>query len=230
MEKGMDRVKRVLLQHGLSGCLMYAMRYLTRYLVTVLYQHERHIWYVATPSAIKSGKLLSKELKLQRAGPEHLDMLAQSNLCGRSSAARYLAAGADLWMVRETERAAFCCWIFRTRTPTVAARGGWKTLPPDTVCLEASITSSDYRGRGIASVAWASIAEGLQQEGVRTIITKVEIGNIASRRAVLKVGFHEAALMDFLQIAGVSRVRVVSLGEVREQDRDVLTDLHTLAA
>jgi hypothetical protein len=226
----MDRIQRVLRQHGLSGCLIIAMRYLTRYLLTVLYQHERHIWYVATPSSIKSGNILSTELKLQRAGPEHLDMIAQSNLCGRSSAAGYLAAGADLWVVRETERAAFCCWIFRTRTPTVAARGGWKILPPDTVCLEASITGSNYRGRGIAPIAWASIAEGLQQEGVRTIITKVETGNIASRRAVLKAGFHEAALMDFLKIAGVSRVRVVSLGEIREEDRDVLIDLHTLAA
>jgi len=36
------------------------------------------------------------------------------------------------------------------------------------------------------------IQQGLQQEGLRTLITKVEIGNIASRRAVLKVGFHEA--------------------------------------
>ena len=226
----MDKIKRVLLQHGLSGCLILAMRYLGRYLLTVLYQHERHIWYVATPSAIKTGERLSTELKLQRAGPEHLDMLAQSNLCGRSSAAGFLAAGADLWVVRETERAAFCCWIFRTRTPTVAARGGWKTLPPDTVCLEASMTGSNYRGRGIAPIAWASIAQGLQQEGVRTIITKVEIDNIPSRRAVLKAGFHEAALMDFLKIVGVSRVRMVSLGEIREQDRDVLIDLHTLAA
>ena len=36
--------------------------------------------------------------------------------------------------------------------------------------------------------------------------------------------------MDFLKIAGMSRVRVVSLGEIREEDRDVLIDLHTLAA
>lgn len=225
----MDRLKWAILRHGLRGCLILAARSMARYLFTVLYQHEHHLWYAAASSALKAERPLSKGLELQRAGPERLDLLSQSNLCGRNVAEAFLAAGADLWIVCEGKRAAFCCWIFRGRMPVVAARDGWKGLPSDTVCLEDSVTNADYRGRGIAPAAWSSIAQSLQQEGIRTIITKVEAHNMPSRRAVLKAGFREVAMMDYLQVGGVSRVRVAPLGDVREQDRDTLMDLQKLA-
>ncbi|NWF71419.1 MAG: GNAT family N-acetyltransferase [Nitrospirae bacterium] len=226
----MDRLKQAILQHGLIGCLILAASSARRYLCTVLYQHECHVWYAAATSAIRAERPLSTGLELQRAGPEHLDMLSRSNLCGRSVSARYLAAGADLWIVREAERAAFCCWIFRGRMPIVAARGGWKELPLNTVCLEASVTGADYRGRGIAPAAWSLIAQILEKEGLQTIITKVEVDNMPSRRAVLKTGFREVAVMDYLQVGGVPRIRVMPWGEVHDQDREMLIDLQKLTA
>ncbi len=226
----MDRLKRLILRHGLTGCLILAASLIGRRLFRVLYQHERHVWYAAATSAIRAERPLATGLDLQRAGPAHLDVLSESNLCGRSEAARFLEAGADLWIVWEGERAAFCCWIFRGRMPVIAARGGWKGLPPDTVCLEASVTGENYRGRGIAPAAWSLIAQSLKEEGVRTIMTKVEVDNVASRRAVLKAGFREVAIMDYLQVGGVPRVRVTAWDEVCEQDRDLLIDLQKIAA
>lgn len=225
----MDRLRRLILRHGLTGCLTLAASLIGRHLFRLLYQHERHVWYAAATSAIRAERPLSSELDLQPAGPEHLDVLSQMNLCGRRAAARFLEAGADLWIVWEGERAAFCCWIFRGRMPVIAARGGWKGLPPDTVCLEASVTGENYRGRGIAPAAWSLIAQSLKEEGVRTIMTKVEVDNVPSRRAVLKAGFREVALMDYLQVGGVPRVRVTAWGEVCEQDRDLLSDLQKIA-
>ena len=225
----MNRIRRVLRRHGIAKSLVLAARISTQRLLMALYLHERHVWYAAATSAIRAERPLSSELDLQRAGPEHLDVLSQLNLCGRSAAGRFLEAGADLWIVWEGERAAFCCWIFRGRMPVIAARGGWKGLPPDTVCLEASVTGENYRGRGIAPAAWSLIAQSLKEEGVRTIMTKVEVDNVPSRRAVLKAGFREVALMDYLQVGGVPRVRVTAWGEVCEQDRDLLIDLQKIA-
>jgi hypothetical protein len=221
----MDKLKRIMLQHGLTGCLTLAARHSSRSLLHLFYRHERHIWYAGATSDIKAERPLSIGLALQRAGSEHLDLLSQSNLCGRTQAERFLAEGADLWMVRDAERAAFCCWIFRRRMPVVAARGGRMGLPSDTVCLEGSVTGLEYRGRGIAPAAWSLIALHLQQEGIQTIITKVEIENMPSRRAVLKAGFHEAAAMDFLKLGRKLRIQVIPFAEAPEQAQDMLAEL-----
>ena len=226
----MNTIRRAVLRHGVAGCLILGARYAARCLLTALYRHERHIWYVAAPMAVKSVRPLPKGLKLHRSGREHLDLLSQSNLCGWSLAETFLAEGGDVWIVREAERAASCCWIFRRRMPTVTVRGGWKTLPSNTVCLEGAVTDADYRGHGIAPAAWALIAQSLQEEGVRTIITKVEEDNMPSRQAVLKAGFHEVAMMDYLHVGGLSRVRVVPVGETLGQDREMLMELQKLAA
>ena len=226
----MNTIRRAVLRHGVAGCLILGARYAARCLFMALYRHERHIWYVAAPTALKADHPLPKGLKLHRSGREHLDLLSQANLCGWSTAETFLAEGGDVWIVREAERAASSFWIFRTRMPTVAARGGWKNLPSNTVCLEGAATNADYRGRGIAPAAWALIAQSLKEEGIRKIITKVEEDNMPSRRAVLKAGFHEVAMMDYLHVGGLSRVRVVPVGEILGQDRDMLMELQKLAA
>jgi RimJ/RimL family protein N-acetyltransferase len=81
-------------------------------------------------------------------------------------------------------------------------------LAPGTACLEDSVTASAARGRGVAPGAWTAIAEGLAAEGVRRLITKVEVDNIPSRRAVEKVGFRAVSLMDFVRVGGRGRTRV----------------------
>ncbi len=54
-----------------------------------------------------------------------------------------------------------------------AARGGWLSLPEGTVCLEDSVTSPDYRGRGVAPAAWSQIAAAAAEDGYATMVTKV---------------------------------------------------------
>lgn len=226
----MNRLRRVFLRHGIAGCVILGARFAAHYLSTALYRHERHVWYSATTSDVKAIRPLPKGLNLLRAGREHLDLLSQSNLYGWSAAETFLAEGGDLWIVREGERPVFCCWIFRERIPTVAVRGGWKGLPSNTVCLEEAVTDPGYRGRGIAPAAWSLIAQTLNEEGVRKIVTKVEEANKSMRRALLKTGLHQVAMVDYLKMGGLSRVRVVPVGEILDQDREVLTEVQKLAA
>jgi RimJ/RimL family protein N-acetyltransferase len=115
-------------------------------------------------------------------------------------------------MVREHGKPAFACTIFRERTPTIAARGGWLDLPADTVCLEDSGTSPDFRGRGVAPGAWTAIADALAERGFKTMLTKVAIDNEPSRRAVVKAGFGEAADMRLRRLGPFRRVAMTPLG------------------
>lgn len=225
----MNRLRRVIRRHGVTGCLVLAARYAAQSLFTAVYRHERHVWYAAAPAAVKTDRPLPEGFELQRAGREQLDLLSWSNLYGWSAAETFLAEGGELWIVREAEQAAFCCWIFLERVPTVAARGGWKDLPSNTVCLEGAVTNAEYRGRGIAPAAWSLIAQTLNEKGIRSIIAKVEEGNMSMRRAVLKAGFHEVAITDYLQMAGLSRVRVVPVEEILGQNREMLTEVQKLA-
>jgi CelD/BcsL family acetyltransferase involved in cellulose biosynthesis/RimJ/RimL family protein N-acetyltransferase len=221
--------RRAVLRHGVRGCLALAARNAKQYAAATLYQHERHIWYVAAPVDVQVARQLPVGLKLRRSRREHLDLLTQSNLYGWSAAESYLVEGGDLWIVRENQRAVFCCWVFRKRMPTVAARSGWKDLPANTVCFEGVMTDSGYRGRGIAPAAWSLIAQSLKEEGVRTIAMKVEESNRSMRRAVQKAGFHEMAITDFRQVAGFSRVHVEPLSSESGQDADILVEVQKLA-
>jgi ribosomal protein S18 acetylase RimI-like enzyme len=228
----MPRIKatrRAVMRHGLRGCLTLAARNAKQHAITTLYRHERHVWYVATPAEVQAGRPLPDGLKLRRSRREHLDLLTQSNLYGWSAAESFLGEGGDLWLVRDNQRAVFCCWVFRKRMPTVAARGGWKDLPEKTVCLEGVVTDPGYRGRGIAPAAWCMIAQSLKGEGIRTIAIKVEETNRSMRRAVQKAGFREMAITDFRQVAGVSRVAVMPIGEMSDHDAEILIEVQKLA-
>ena len=226
----MNRWRRAIVRHGVTGCLTLAARYAAQSLSAVLYRHERHIWYVVASSAVNKDCTLPEGLKLQRSGPEHLDLLSSSKLYGWSAGEAFFQEGGDLWIVLDGKRAAFCCWMFRERMPTVAAPGGWKDLPAKTVCLEGVVTDAEYRGRGIAPAAWALIAQHVNQEGMQTITMKVEAGNQSMRRAVAKAGFHEVAMMDYLSVAGLSRVQVTPLGNGTGEDRDILMEVQKLEA
>lgn len=225
----MNRLRRVLRRHGIAKSLILAARWLMQHLLMAAYQYERHVWYVGAPEEIKSHSLPTG-LFLYRASEADLDLLSESNLWGRSVGERFLAEGGDLWIVRDGERAAFCCWIFRERMPTIVARSGWKVLPPKIVCLEEPVTDVNYRGRGIAAAAWYLIAQSLKREGIRVIIMKVKEDNTPMRRAVLRAGLHEVALMDYRHVLGLSRTRVIPLGEILERDHEILTEMQKMAA
>ncbi|MGI8728541.1 MAG: GNAT family N-acetyltransferase [Solirubrobacteraceae bacterium] len=89
----------------------------------------------------------------------------------------------------------FACWIFTHRAPMIAARGRWLALPEQVACLEDSVAASAARGRGIGPLTWTALAQRLAGEGKSAMITKVATGNAPSRRAVVKAGFREVAVM-----------------------------------
>jgi RimJ/RimL family protein N-acetyltransferase len=107
----------------------------------------------------------------------------------------------------------FVCWIFRGCTPVAGVKGGWIDLPGTIVCLEDSLTARPFRGLGIAPGAWCALADRLEDEGVHTIVTKVEVSNRASRVAVTKAGFRETAEMTLDREWGRTRVAVVPEGD-----------------
>jgi GNAT superfamily N-acetyltransferase len=119
-----------------------------------------------------------------------------------------MESGADLWLVLDGQQLVFACWIFHGSMPMLAAPGARLMLPPEIVCLEDSLTSASYRGRGVAPAAWSEIADALEPTGVEYIITKIEESNTASRRAIVKSGFHESAIMHF-QLIGFWRRNLV---------------------
>ena len=97
-----------------------------------------------------------------------------SRNCRPSAYTRHASAGpkAELAKLMRSESHFLACWIFRERTPVFAARSGWLKLPLDTVCLEDSVTSPAYRGRGLAGAAWSEIARVLQGQHVGAMITQ----------------------------------------------------------
>ena len=223
----MGTLKRVIRRHGAMGCMILAVVLLARHLFKILYQNELHIWYVVHTNAC-TRLSLDNGLELQHASRQHMDLLDQLDV-GRRKAEQFLADGNDLWIAHEGERAAFCCWIFRGRMPLAAAGSGWHELPPHTVCLEGSVASPHYRGRGVAPAVWSLIAQALNKEGIRTIVTKVELDNTPCRRSVLKVGFREIAGMEYSHIGGMSNVQIVPVADVNGQDRETLRYLQKLA-
>jgi GNAT superfamily N-acetyltransferase len=188
-----ERGSRGIRRFGLMGSVRRLASLARHALARSVYIRERHLWYVLKLNAPVSRNTCPPGFDLVRAGSEDVGLLDALPTIGAHEARRRRAAGADLWFMREGACAAFACWIFRHRTPMLAARNGWLTLPPFTVCLEDSVTSPAYRGRGLASAAWLGIARDLQDEHLGAIITKVAEDNTASRRAVEKAGFEPVA-------------------------------------
>ena len=174
---------------------------------------EEHIWYALALTGERPRRELPEGFELHRAAEAEADAIAAlPNQPGVDEIRARMAGTADVYMVSEHGKPAFACTIFRERTPTVAARGGWLDLPADTVCLEDSGTSPDFRGRGVAPGAWTAIADALAERGFKTMLTKVEVDNEPSRKAVVKSGFGEAADMQMRRFGPFRRVAMTPLG------------------
>jgi GNAT superfamily N-acetyltransferase len=168
---------------------------------------EEHVWYelaldgaaakVATPAGVELVKATEAEIPLAVITGKDPDQ----------TRAR-LAEGYDLWLMVEGQKAAFSCWVYRGRTPMLAAKGGWLILPEGIVCLEDSATNPEFRGRGIAPAAWGAIADALHREGLSFLVTKVEVENAPSRKACLKAGFAEIGLMRLNQLGPIRRAGI----------------------
>jgi hypothetical protein len=196
------RLARALRRHGARGCVRLAAGQLGR----MAYLRESHVWYRLDLPQDLQPLGLPPGLEVIRAGEADLHLLDQLPTIGPRTARRRLADGAELWIARQGGRAAFACWIFRRKTPAVAARCGWLDLPSGTVALEDSVTAAPFRARGVAPAAWAAVAETLALAGVDAIVTKVEETDLRCRRAIEKVGFRAVASMQLSRIGGHARV------------------------
>jgi predicted GNAT family acetyltransferase len=174
---------------------------------------EEHIWYSLELDGERPRRELPEGFSLQRATAADVDGIAELPNQPSADELRTRVAGpASVYLVAEGERMAFACTVFRERTPTVAARNGWLALPPDTVCLEDSGTSPEFRGRGVAPGAWTALADDLARGGYKTMLTKVEVANAPSRKAVAKAGFGQAADMRMRRVGPLVHVAMTPLG------------------
>jgi ribosomal protein S18 acetylase RimI-like enzyme len=172
------------------------------------YLRESHVWYRLDLTREVPQRSMPPGLTIGRAGAGDLGLLDQLATVGPVEARRRLDSGAEVWIAREGDRAAFSCWIFHDRMPAVAAKGGWLGLPPRTVGLEDSVTSPFYRGRAVAPAAWSAIGAALSGGRVDAIVTKVEHDNVPCQRALEKIGFRPVAMMHLRRVGGRSRVEV----------------------
>jgi GNAT superfamily N-acetyltransferase len=172
---------------------------------------ESHIWYVLDLGHTRPRREMPDGFELRRG--DHGDVAALDAMDGQPGAReieRRLDEGAELYVMvdSQTEERAFACWIFVGVTPVDAARGGELGLPGDVACLEDSATNPEYRGRGLAPAAWTAIADGLEERGFARMITKVEEANTPSRKAVIKAGFSDGAVMRLRRTAIATHVAV----------------------
>ena len=172
------------------------------------YLTETHVIYALPLGEDRPKKSLPPELELVRGGENELLLLSQLSDISERRARRLLESEKNLWLVLEGRQTAFACWIFHDVMFISAAKNSRLELPPETVCLEDSVASPLYRGRGIAPAAWLQIADNLEQTGVGHIVTKIEEDNVASRRAVEKCGFRQVAVVRFRRVGPTKHVVV----------------------
>jgi ribosomal protein S18 acetylase RimI-like enzyme len=202
-----SRAARALRLHGPAGMARIAGRRAGRRLRA----DESHVWYGLDVNGERPRRELPDGLELRKAADP--DLASVEQLPGAepvSAMRRGLSQGHELWIVCEGDRTAFVCWVHLSTAPVLAAPRGMLELPAGVACLEDSVTSPDYRGRGVAPAAWCGIADALAASGYKSMITKVETDNVASRRAVEKAGFVEIATMRLARRWPITRVSVVA--------------------
>lgn len=201
-----DLVRISVCRHGLSGTLRRAMAASGRMACRLPYLRECHVWYrLDLERGWKRGDL-PPGFEIVRGGVGELPLVEKLGNVGYVEARRRLDGDADLWLVRHGANPVFAGWIFRRRTPAVAAPEGWLDLPEGIVCLEDLVTAPPYRGRGFAPISYSAIADSLAREGVKAIVVKIEETNHPSRRSVEKAGFRPVATMTLVRIGGMRHV------------------------
>jgi ribosomal protein S18 acetylase RimI-like enzyme len=167
-----------------------------------VHRKESYVWLQLALNGERERRALPEGVTLRRGTPADRSAIEQTDGPEPWRVEENLREG-DLWIAEEPGAPVFSCWIFRRRTPMF----GWTALPEGVVCLEHSATSAAARGRGVAPAAWSEIADGLQADGVRAMITKVRVENEPSLRAVGKAGFRETCRMHHIRTGPFERVR-----------------------
>ena len=250
----MSRVREVLASEGIGGLSGRVVAWARRKAGNAFDQ----VWYVLELNRVKLREL-AEGYELVLAGEREVELVARlvkdalAEQFARAEASgtpsttpqamdapgftdeetrRRLDEGAQLWTVVKGDEAAFACWIFPSVTPVLQGRGGTLVLPEGAACLEDSVTSPNHRGRGIAPAAWTAIAQRLSEQGFEVLITKVNVENVPSRRAVEKAGFRGVNVMRYHRRGPVARVRFEPLpagepaeGEPTDRERAVGAEL-----
>jgi GNAT superfamily N-acetyltransferase len=180
--RSLRRAGRSIRRHGLRASIRHARA------VGVPYW-----WHVLDLSEPIAQRPLAEGVELRCATVEDLalyEQLADPN--DMPLAPGWLADGNDLWLAVSGNEVAFACWIFRRRMPMGQSRDGWLKLPEGVAFLEHSVTSANFRGKGIAPAAWSMVAERVRGEGSRTLFTKVTEENVVTQKSLAKVGFVRA--------------------------------------
>jgi L-amino acid N-acyltransferase YncA len=194
------------------GVALIAVRRLRRVFVA----EEAHVWLALELGNERPMPSLPGDFVLRRACDADLDSVERLPGAEAAEVIRpQLGTAHELWIVSAGERVAFVCWMHRDEAPVFAAQGGTLSLPAGVCCLEDSVTAPEFRGRGVAPGAWASIASAMKADGYTAIITKVEAGNHPSVRALEKVGFAEIATMHLVRRWPNTRVTLSAVrGEI----------------
>jgi RimJ/RimL family protein N-acetyltransferase len=189
-----------------------ALERLTEPARTRIHLSEDHVWYELDLAADRPTLALPDGVRLARATASELHRVAE---LWRSDAEveSWHAEGHELWLTLETasDGLLFGCWIFRARAPALAAPGGWLDLPLGAACLEGGTTTPRARGGGIAPASIVAVADALQEEGVRTVITKIDVENEPARRTAVKCGFREIGVMHLRRLGPRKRVWFTSV-------------------
>lgn len=172
------------------------VRLLAEQLLSKVAVDESHVWYDLDLTGLQDV-LVRDDFQVRRGTLHDVHLLGGVPPVSRHEAVRRLEAGHDLWLALDGADLAFCCWVLRGRAPNAMAPGGVLRLPDGVVNLEDSVTVAAYRGRGIAVTAWTVLAHELRAEGLESLVTRVAVDNVASRRAVSKAGFVEVAEAHF---------------------------------
>ena len=171
----------------------------------LVYASETQIWFEADLTK-ERGEVTSVDV--EEAGDELLPAALAVQDTNTEVLDERRAGRARAWVGKVEGAVGFVCWTFAERTPVLAARGGWLAMPPGVECLEDSLTAPEFRGRGLAPKVWAVVEDRRADDGVNSLITKVEVENVASCRAVARAGFRHVATMRFTRFGPFSRVRI----------------------
>jgi hypothetical protein len=189
------RVRRAIQRHGVLG----ASRASALKLLPSSSEVEKIKWYRLDLARERPQRHLGQGLELRRGTAADAAGVAQ--LPGRRQVPAprsdfdvitRLKSGAELWVVTDSGRVAFACWVFHRK---VRFRNAVATLPPATVLLEDSVLSPDFRGRSIPPGAWSGVADSLEARGFAVMMTKVDIANTEALWAFKRTGFREVADM-----------------------------------
>jgi hypothetical protein len=199
-----DRVRR----DGVRATTALELRHLRNRLVL----REEHVWFQLDLADRPASSPFPAGLDLVRAGEAQIDLLERLGQSPRRARAE-LAAGNDVWLVLEGEEPLYACHVIRRKLPMVAAPGGELELPEGVVAAENGVAAQSVRGRGVAPMGLALIADRLAGEGVRSIVLKVGTGNVAASRSSEKIGFRAIAVMEHERVGSRRRTAVHPLGD-----------------